>query len=132
MRRILCIFALTVSICASLRADSLTVSYTLEPGPPSGDRPAVTHVAMRISGLRGEQSFSVQMPVWSPGDYHVMNHARFVANLRAAGAAAAVAHPDANTWKISTGGADSVELLYDLPNAPPGFFSENVKVTDQF
>ena len=59
----------------------------------------------RVEFIAGEpQSIALQMPVWSPGDYHVQNHAKYVSNLRAwdgdpnAGHPLTVTHPDPNTW----------------------------------
>src|SRR5438132_6197047 len=67
------------------------------------------------------------MPVWSPGDYHVQNFVKNVADLTAEGSGTAQ-KIDANTWEIGTDGKEMVSLSYSLPNTPPGFFSENVRV----
>lgn len=77
---------------------------------------------------------SVQMPAWSPGDYHLQNHARYVQNLSAAAVDASgerrlqVTHLDTNTWSVDTTGVERVRITYTLPQTPPGFFSENVQL----
>jgi predicted metalloprotease with PDZ domain len=75
------------------------------------------------------------MPVWSPGDYHVMNHGQYVREFTAVTAkdrALTFTKPDANTWEVNTEGEDTVEIRYRLPVTPPGYFSENVMVRDRY
>ncbi len=103
------------------------VVYTLTPLPSE----ARLGVRMEFEAPLGTATVEVQLPVWSPGDYHVQNFARYVKNFKATtenGEALAAAHTDANTWTIQTNGAANVVLTYALSNMPPGFFSENVAI----
>jgi predicted metalloprotease with PDZ domain len=137
MKRLTVLFSLAC-LLATLPgwAGPLKIEYTLAPHP-GGNAPASTSVTVRIEGLRGEKSVKLQMAVWSPGDYHVMNHAKYVQDVRAQfepitggksrEADPVVAHPDANTWEVPLKGQDVVRVTYSLPNTPPGFFSENVR-----
>lgn len=120
------------------QAGPLKIDYTVAPRPAEAGE-LRTQVTVHVAGLKGEKSVRLQMAVWSPGDYHVMNHARFVRNVSAAydpvngeQSQQAVAHPDPNTWDVPLNGRDSVTVTYSLPNTPPGFFSDNVRVTSTF
>jgi predicted metalloprotease with PDZ domain len=134
LSRILVLAALVSATHA--QAEPLKIDYTLAPRPTAQGE-ASTAVTIRIRGLQGEKSVRLQMAVWSPGDYHVMNHAKYVRDVRARqaegssrdeAARANVTHPDENTWLVETGGGDALEITYTLPNTPPGYFSENVRV----
>src|SRR5258708_6808693 len=71
-------FLLVLSVAA--QAAPLKIEYTVAPHPTAtGD--STTAVTIRVQGLKGEKSLRVQMAVWSPGDYHVMDHAKFVKNV---------------------------------------------------
>lgn len=85
------------------------------------------------------------MPVWCPGDYHVQNFGKYVQNLKAvyvpdslpaASQTLLVSHPDASTWRVNMNFAPvqtaRVTVSYDLPQMPPGYFSENVEQTDHY
>lgn len=90
-------------------------------------------VEMTIPVTAGQDHVDVQMPVWSPGDYHVMNHARYVADLHAYDDKTKeipVTHPDENTWDIPTHGVHLVTIHYALPETPPGYFSENIELRE--
>ena len=111
--------------------------------------PHLLHVAItfRVPLMNGKRSdVSLQMPVWSPGDYHIQNFGKYVQNVRALDPHVnliraedqkfvPVTHPDANTWLIHTSDAaiqtGTVAIAYDLPETPPGFFSENVELRDK-
>lgn len=121
-------------LAALAQAAPLRVAYVLTPFPPRASAEARTVVEMRVTGLLKEKAIRLQMPVWSPGDYHVQNHGRHVRDLRAAGPKGeplSVTRPDENDWEIETGGANEVTVTYELPNAPPGFFTENVQVKER-
>src|ERR1051326_1423189 len=45
--------------------------------------PRLLNISMLIHISGHPQHVAVQMPVWSPGDYHIQNHARFVQDLHA-------------------------------------------------
>src|SRR5438094_6274125 len=64
--------------------------------------PRLLNITMRFRVSGHPQHVAVQMPVWSPGDYHIQNHARFVQDLHAFEAGSEgtareleVMHPDA-------------------------------------
>ncbi len=80
----------------------------------------------------GAETVSLQLPVWSPGDYHRQDFARYVQNLKVYANHNAqevkVEHPDANTWTIPSTGSGHLTVTYSLPKMPPGYFSENVAI----
>src|SRR5207249_2823664 len=92
-------------------------------------------VMMHISGLEGMKSARLQMPRWSPGDYHLQEHGKYV---QEESASSAPDHQngwkrlDASTWEVNTDGFATVVFSYSLPNTPPGIFSENVKITEKY
>jgi predicted metalloprotease with PDZ domain len=110
------------------------IHYALE--PLLNETPRRLKVTMHIA-TRGRESLSLQMPVWSPGDYHLQNHAQYVQDFRAeeirqeTARPLPFAHPDANTWRIQTAGTDTIRVTYFLPETPPGFFSENVQLREK-
>ena len=126
----------------SIKRGSGAQPIVYEVRPDIAAMPPLLHVTMTFDvpvssgkteadGRPGE--VTVQMPIWSPGDYHVQNFGRYAQNLQAADALVArdqrmleVAHPDASTWTIKTGGAGRIRIEYALPQMPPGYFSENV------
>ena len=96
-------------------------------------------VNLRTEVPVGESSVTVQMPVWSPGDYHVQNHGKYVQDFRADGLSGSnqtgelrVSHPDQNTWRVGSGGARSVLVTYSVPQTPKGIFSDNVTVAPHY
>ena len=137
------------ALCAALALAMPEPRYptpgTVEPGP------AITYeltphltdigprldIALHITTGANADSVSVQMPTWSPGDYHTQNFAQFVQNVQAWNGSPqdahplAVTHPDAQTWKVVTHGAKTITLTYALPQEPPGFFSENVELRER-
>jgi predicted metalloprotease with PDZ domain len=120
---------------AGVRSTPLALTYTVSPHPAAAASPPHTDVAILIGGIRNEKSVRLQMPVWSPGDYHVMNHAKYVRDFSATGAgdkALAVTRPDDNTWEVATEGAEAIRVRYTLPDTPPGYFSDNVTVRDKY
>ena len=132
-RVVACVSSLIVCGCSG--ASQLKIEYSLKPVLPSANTAASTHVVIRVSGVKSEKTLRLQMPVWSPGDYHVQNHAKYVQQFTASEDLAkplSFEHPDQNTWSIQTGGKDVVVAAYDIPNVGPGYFSENAKVTDKF
>ena len=104
--------------------------------PRFGKAPGVS-VAMRFAISPEAEVVDVQMPVWSPGDYHVQNFAKYIQSFRAWDGAPDDAHPlsvsrtDGNTWRIVGNGAKFLTLTYTLPQMPPGLFSENVQVNSR-
>ena len=90
--------------------------------PVLNQEPRRLDVTMILSVPEGAKKVQVQMPVWSPGDYAIQNHAQCLQNLKAVGqtperesAALAVTHPDANTWEIASGRFGRVDITYSIP-----------------
>src|SRR5579872_3218677 len=61
--------------------DGYSVRYELSPHPETS--PRSLDIALTFHVEDKPKRVSVQMPVWSPGDYHVQNHAKYVQNLKA-------------------------------------------------
>lgn len=93
-------------------------------------------LTLRIEVPEGEEGVSLQMPVWSPGDYRIQNHAQYVQSVRAwagtgaSGRALSVQHPDDNTWYVAANGASALTVTYLLAPSPSGLFSENVQIRE--
>ena len=132
---------------------SRRVDYEITPVAAGADgSPRMLHVAVTFPagiydnpGSLPTQMISLQMPVWSPGDYHVQNFGKYVQNLKAiygldapqnASQTRPVTHPDADTWLVYIGFKPSqpahITVSYDLPQTPPGYFSENVELRDHY
>ncbi len=126
--------ALALVSATCVQADSVKVHYLVRPIPEVTAEAGV-RVEMHVGGLEGVKSIRLQMPRWTPGDYHIQDHGKHV---QAESASSAPEHTnawkrvDAHTWEVSTDGFPAVVFSYGLPNTPPGFFSENVKVTDRY
>jgi len=122
--------ALPASLRAAgaLRETAAQMVYTLHPVPEDSH----LDVTLDFAPPSGADSVSVQLPVWSPGDYHLQNFAQYVQNLKAYADGGVqeikVGHPDANTWKIPAAGIKHLKITYTLPKTPPGYFSENVAI----
>jgi predicted metalloprotease with PDZ domain len=93
----------------------MRIHYTIRMDEPE------THyfrVAMRIEGLAGtapEGRVTLAMPVWTPGSYLVREFARNVLELEASdgsGAALRAEKDDKDSWVVSTGGAEAIEVGY--------------------
>lgn len=108
------------------------IRYTLTPRPPSGADGAApsTRVEIVIGGNRAGVPVHLAMPVWTPGEYRLQNHARYVRGLRVTSGAAALAvsHPASSVWVTTPPDEAPIVASYDLPNTPPGIFTENVDV----
>jgi predicted metalloprotease with PDZ domain len=102
--------------------------YTLRPAPEDSH----VDVTLEFAPPSGAQTVSVQLPVWSPGDYHRQDFAKYVRNLKvtAGGGAQEInaAHPDPNTWTFPVVGVGRVKITYIVPRMPAGYFSENVAI----
>lgn len=84
----------------------------------SMDRPNLHyfHVVLRCEGLSGSAS-EFRMPAWTPGYYSIMNYAGCVINFQAAdglGKPLAWRKTDKSAWRITTGGAMTVTIEYDV------------------
>lgn len=117
--------------------DGVAITYQVTPIIDPAPHRLEIRVSFEIAG--SPSKVSVQMPVWSPGDYHIQNHAKYVQALKAVlrGASGAetplaITHPDDNTWDIATTGAGSVVVTYTVPEVPAGIFSENVQIQPHY
>ena len=102
--------------------------YTLHPVPADSH----LDVTLDFTPPADAETVSVQLPVWSPGDYHRQDFAQYVRNFKAYADDGAqeiqATHPDADTWAIASGGRKHLRIVYSLPRMPAGFFSENVSI----
>ena len=118
-----------VSFASGLRQTAPQMIYTLHPVPEDSH----LDVTLDFAPPAGDESVSVQLPVWSPGDYHRQDFGKYVQNLKIYGDTnpqeIKFEHSDANTWKISTVGIKHIKVVYALPKMPPGYFSENVAIS---
>ena len=110
-----------------------TVNYSLKV-VAQGEAPHI-EVTMSFPVVAGEDVVKVQMPAWSPGDYHLQNHGKYVVEFHPVGINGEDArpdltfkHPDEATWEIDSDGAERISITYVVPQTPPGFFSQNVKI----
>lgn len=118
-----------------------TLSYRLQ--PDFNHSPSRLHVTLSIHLNPGDlnkldNKITLHMPAWSPGDYHLQHHGRYVQDLTARAdsrnttMALNVAHPDEDTWVIAAVDTGTIEIDYALPTTPPGIFSDNIKVDPHF
>lgn len=133
-----CVVGAALSARPVPRAAAMQAAAAPKPGvayeiaPRFGKSPGVS-VVMRFAVSPDADNVDVQMPIWSPGDYHIQDFAQYVQNLRAWAGTPDDAHPltvsrpDNNTWRIASDGAKSLTVTYDLPEMPPGYFSENAQ-----
>lgn len=102
--------------------------------PVLAESPRALEVRMGFTRAMPGDRILLQSPVWSPGDYHVQQHGRYVQNLTARDADTdrplMVTHPDQNSWEITPEEAKRIAVTYRLPSTPPGFFSENVQLKE--
>ena len=123
---------------ATLRREAQEQKPTLYTLTPLLDKaPFRLRVQIEFSTLGANGPIRLQMPTWSPGDYHLQNHAQFVQELTASDVTVPgdknplmVTHPDADTWEVEPEQARKIEVSYTLPTTPPGFFSQNVQVLE--
>ena len=121
-----------------IQKNGVGVRYVVTPQMNASERHLDVMISFDIKGT--SEKAELQMPVWSPGDYHVQNHGKNVQNLTASvasdqgkSAAATVTHPDANTWDVALpAGTTRVTVNYSVPETTPGIFSENVKLQTHF
>ncbi len=124
-----CLNSSTSAISQRQPAPRNQVVYTLKPLLSEGR----LDVRIELSVPPDAATVQMQLPVWSPGDYHVQNFARYVKAFKASatetGASLEADHADANTWTVRTAGTKRIAITYSLPTTPPGFFSENVAIS---
>jgi predicted metalloprotease with PDZ domain len=89
------------------------IRYTVRFAMPS------KHIA-EVEGsypTEGRATLELMMPIWTPGYYHVLNHAGQVQGFSARasdGRILVVAHPKSNRWTIHTLGAKNVIASYKI------------------
>jgi predicted metalloprotease with PDZ domain len=137
------ILAVIAALGATLRAQAgpIGIDYTLLPMPPHAGETAKTRVVIRLTGVKGEKTLRFQMPRWSPGDYHLMENGKFVQAVRVTKDGSGgtddpnqpqVRQLDPSTWEVSNPNLSSFRFSYEVPNLPPGFFSDNVTVREKY
>ena len=123
---------IAATACAAIHAGSgskPSIEYTLVPTPSTADQDGRTRVRVTLDGIAsGTSSVRFQMPVWTPGEYRVQNHGQSVRGFRVVGRTASASRPDPHTWVVPTDGRQSLTIEYDVINASPGVFTENVDV----
>ena len=109
-------------------AETVRVRYVVRPVPTE----TRVLVDMHISGLAGMKTVRLQMPRWSPGDYSIQEHGKFVQELPKSDRTGngIWKRVDSSTWEAPA--SPSLSFRYTISNTPPGNFSENLKVTDRF
>lgn len=115
-----------------------TFSYDVR--PDFKQTTPVLHITFSITLKGDEDQITLQMPAWSPGDYHIQHHGRYVQALTAQGEAPGagsrsdlkITHPNDDEWIVQTAGVHTVTVAYMLPTTPPGIFSENVKIEPHY
>ncbi len=83
------------------------------------DRPQtqMVRIEMRIPDVRSD-ALTLHLPVWRPGRYEILDFASGVRNVSARDASTGdprpVAKTEKSTWVVATGGADTIDITYDL------------------
>lgn len=109
---LLLLFAIAVSLPA-WAAPPKEVIYTVSVADTTAKKYRVTARAEGVS----DSTVSFAIPAWSPGWYVLTNAYKNITNVSAtsdSGKMLTVSHPDKLTWTVSTEGASSVTLTYDL------------------
>jgi len=146
----LCIFVASILIvwlfAHRLSATSPIRSAQPEPSPivysvwvRNDLSPARLVVSIQYPVSVGAESVRFQMPVWSPGDYHLQNFGRYIREFHAAGLNGSnqtgelkVDHSDPSTWEVHPRGARSILVTYFVPQTPAGIFSDNVTLAAHY
>ncbi|HMK38709.1 MAG TPA: PDZ domain-containing protein [Bacteroidota bacterium] len=91
------------------------IQYTLSMPRPSSH---VFEVSLRISGMpAGKEFLDVQLPVWRPGRYMVLDFAGGVIRFdcrSAEGSGVSWTKTDKSTWRISAAGARDLSVHYEV------------------
>jgi predicted metalloprotease with PDZ domain len=125
------LIALAASVCANvaLREQApAAIRYTLEPVPGTADAEGYTKVRIEVAPTTPPARLSFRMPVWTPGEYRVQDHGRYVRRFRRASGARALARTSDGAWDAGASSGGAVAVSYELANAPAGIFTENVDV----
>lgn len=118
----------SAAVSRSPDAPAARIAYNLEPRPGTSEREAATLVRMTVAGHEG-RPFTVRMPVWTPGEYRVQNHGRYIRAFQVLSPkVATVREISPGAWRVEPAEVTPVELSYQLPNRRPGIFTENVDV----
>ena len=117
---------LVVVMCqsAALAAAQPPVSYTVRIPEPASHQIVVRATVPSA----GRTTLDLMMPTWSPGYYRVEDYAAHVHDLKARtpdGRDLAVEKTRSNHWRVETGGARAIELVY-------GVFCNDTTVTTNY
>jgi predicted metalloprotease with PDZ domain len=133
---------LSCLLLSLLLAPSSALARAAQPAPAASERISLTvsmdqpsthyfHVVLRVDGLRGD-TLEVKLPTWTPGYYQIMDYARNVLNFHAedpAGLAIAWEKTTKNTWRLRTGRASAVAVIYDVyafaPSVADSYLDDN-------
>ena len=77
---LLCGLAVSPFTCL---AEGPEIRYVVTPMLENIAEAATTRVTIKLSGFGGNETIKLQMPVWSPGDYRVQSHNKYVQSVRA-------------------------------------------------
>lgn len=113
--------SLLLAVAAANAAPPTQVVYTVAVGDIASK---TFHVSVRTEGVT-EKTIRFAIPAWTPGWYVVQHFEKNIDNVRATAgpndAPRAAETIDARTWQVTTNGASSVTLAYDVRAADRGF-----------
>lgn len=104
---------LLVLLMASGYCHASEINFTVSMKQPQSH---YLQLQMECHGLQGP-SLDFKMPVWTPGYYKIMDHARHVFNLQAAdshGRSLHVHKISKNTWRVMARGVKDLVLTYEV------------------
>jgi predicted metalloprotease with PDZ domain len=118
---------LTALLLSLVLVPSSSLARTAQPARAAAERISLAvsmdqpsthyfHVVMRVDGIPGD-ALDVKLPAWTPGYYQIMDYARNVLNFHAedsAGLAIGWEKTTKNTWRLRTGRATAVAIIYDV------------------
>jgi predicted metalloprotease with PDZ domain len=120
-------FVLTALLLSLVFVPGSALAQAVPPAAAAAERIAITvsmdqpsthyfHVVLHVDGLRGD-TLDVKLPAWTPGYYLIMDYARNVLNFHAedsTGTAIGWEKTTKNTWRLRTGKAAAVAVIYDV------------------
>ncbi len=117
-------FALLPHVASAEQQKASEVTYIVTFG--SDESASGVSVTMALT-IDESQTVQVQMPVWSPGDYSIQNHAQYVQDVEVQqpDGKLTVKHPNPHTWEFQAKPGLAF-VSYGIPTTPPGNFSQNV------
>ncbi|MFN2571007.1 MAG: M61 family metallopeptidase [Gemmatimonadales bacterium] len=112
MMRPLSLSLFAATLCAASLAGQ-TVRYEVSVASPAARE---LHVSAEFPAS-GKETLFVSLPAWSPGSYEIQNYARYVHGFtakNATGQALRWDRADKDTWRVVTGRADRVTIVFDF------------------